>query len=84
MPLAGAVDPGMVVHCMCMARINSETGDEACANVMRRNHMKTKLDAVNLSLRPLAAEPLRLEEARRLRGSGWRGDLDELRGDRTG
>ena len=28
----------------------------------------------------LAAEPLNLAEARRLRGSGWEGDLEEMRG----
>jgi len=38
---------------------------------------------VNLALRLLAAEPLSLDEARALRGSGWEGDLDELRSSRT-
>ena len=84
MPLAVTVDPRIVVYFMCMARTNVDIDDEACAIVMRRYHLKTKREAVNLSLRTLAAEPLRLEEARRLRGAGWEGDLKELRGDRTG
>jgi len=38
---------------------------------------------VNLALRRLAAEPLSLDDAKALRGSGWDGDLDEMRGSRT-
>ena len=37
------------------------------------------IGVVNFALRTVAAEPLGVEEARRLRGSGWEGDLDELR-----
>ena len=50
---------------------------------MRRYHLKTKRDAINFALRSLAAEPLNLEEARRLRGSGWDGDLEEMRAGRA-
>ena len=46
---------------------------------MRRYHLTTKREAVNFALRALAAEPLGIDEARSLRGSGWEGDLDELR-----
>jgi Arc/MetJ family transcription regulator len=67
-----------------MARTNIDIDDEACAVVMRRYHLTTKRDAVNLALRTLAVEPLSLEEARRLRGSGWDGSLDDLRASRTG
>ena len=68
-----------VVYCRCMSRTNLNIDDEACAKVMRRYHLTTKRDAVNFALRTVAAEPLGVEEARRLRGSGWEGDLDELR-----
>jgi len=51
---------------------------------MERYHLATKRDAVNLALRRLAAEPLGLDEARALRGSGWVGDLDDLRASRGG
>ena len=54
--------------------------DEACAVVMRRYRLATKREAVNFALRSLASEPLSLEEARRMRGAGWEGDLDEMRG----
>lgn len=67
-----------------MARTNIDLDDAACKAVMRRYHLTTKRDAVNLALRTLAAEPLDLDEARRLRGAGWEGDLDELRGSRAG
>ena len=50
--------------------------------VMDRYHLATKRDAVNFALRTVAAEPLDLDQARALRGSGWEGDLDLLRSDR--
>jgi len=67
-----------------MARTNIDIDDEACAVVMRRYHLVTKREAVNFALRSLAVEPLELDDARRLRGSGWDGDLDELRAARVG
>ncbi|MCA1673020.1 MAG: type II toxin-antitoxin system VapB family antitoxin [Actinobacteria bacterium] len=67
-----------------MSRTNIDLDDQACRMVMDRYHLATKRDAVNLALRTLAAEPLELDEARRLRGSGWDGDLQELRRGRTG
>ena len=66
----------------CMARTNIDIDDQACASVMRRYGLRTKRDAVNLALRTLAVEPMTLEEARAMRGSGWDGDLDEMRSDR--
>ncbi len=62
-----------------MGRTNIDLDDEACAAVMQRFRLETKRDAVNLALRRLAAIPLDLEEARSLRGSGWEGDLEEMR-----
>lgn len=66
-----------------MARTNIDIDDEACAAVMERFHLDSKREAVNLALRRLAAEPLDLDQARKLRGTGWEGDLDELRRSRT-
>ena len=68
-----------MVYYRCMSRTNVNIDDEACAEVMRRYHLATKREAVNFALRSLAAEPFGVEEARRLRGSGWEGDLGELR-----
>ena len=53
--------------------------DKACAAVMRRYRLATKSEAVNLALRTLAVEPLGLTAARAMRGSGWEGNLDEMR-----
>ncbi len=67
-----------------MARTNIDIDDEACRLVMERYQLATKREAVNLALRSLAAEPLSVEEARRMRGSGWEGDLGQMREARSG
>jgi Arc/MetJ family transcription regulator len=66
-----------------MARTNIDLDDNACRTVMERYHLSTKREAVNFALRTVAAEPLELDQARALRGSGWEGDLDDLRTDRV-
>ena len=60
-----------------MARTEEDGDDEACAEVIRRYRLMTGREAVDFALR---AEPLSLDEARRMRGGGWDGDLDEMRG----
>ena len=67
-----------------MSRTNIDIDDESCRVVMERYRLSTKRDAVNFALRAIAGEPLGLDEARRLRGSGWDGDLDALRTTRAG
>lgn len=69
----------VLVYGRCMSRAKLNIDDEACAEVMRRYCFATKSEAVNFALRTLAAEPMDVEEARRLRGSGWEGDLNEMR-----
>ena len=64
---------------MCMSRTNIDLDDEAVEAVMHRYHLSTKRDAVNFALRSLAAEPMSLEQARAMRGTGWEGDLDDMR-----
>jgi len=66
-----------------MSRTNIDLDDSAVEIVMARFNLSTKREAVNFALRALAAEPLPLEQARSLRGSGWEGDLDTMRGSRT-
>jgi Arc/MetJ family transcription regulator len=73
-----------LVYGWCIARTNIDLDDDACAVVMRRYHLATKREAVNFALRTLAIEPLGLDEARSLRGSGWDADLDKLRASRVG
>ena len=63
-----------------MSRTNVDIDDEACAAIMRRYRLASKREAVNLAPRTLAAGQMSLAAARRLRGSGWEGDLDEMRG----
>jgi Arc/MetJ family transcription regulator len=67
------------VYRWCMSRTNIDIDDVACGWVMKRYHLSTKRDAVNFALRVLAAEPLEVGDARAMRGSGWDGDLDEMR-----
>ena len=62
-----------------MSHIDVNIDDEACAEVMRRYQLATKHEVINFALRTLASEPLSVDEAKPLRGSGWEGDLDELR-----
>lgn len=66
-----------------MARTNIDIDDDACKVVMERYHLTTKREAVNLALKLIAAEALTAEEARALRGSGWQGDLEEMRASTT-
>lgn len=67
-----------------MTRTNIDLDDEACESVRRRYRLSSKREAVNFALRTVAAEALDLDQARGLRGSGWDGDLEELRTGRTG
>ena len=65
-----------------MSRTNIDIDDDACAEIMRRYRFPTKRAAINFALRTLAAEPISVDEARALRGSGWEGELEAMRSDR--
>lgn len=67
---------------MCMARTNIDIDEAACDAVMQRYGLKTKRDAVNFALRQVG-RVASLDEALAMRGSGWGGDLDEMRGSRV-
>jgi Arc/MetJ family transcription regulator len=67
-----------------MSRTNIDIDEDACRVVMERYQLSTKRDAVNFALRTVAGEPLSLEKARGLRGTGWEGDLVEMRTSRAG
>jgi len=66
-----------------MARTNIDIDEDACREVMDRFQLATKREAVNLALRRLVGEALDLDDARALRGSGWDGDLDDMRASRA-
>lgn len=72
-----------MVYNRCMSRTNIDIDDEACEAIMRLYQFSSKREAVNFALRSLAAEPLSVDEARQLRGSGWEGNLDEMRESRV-
>lgn len=63
-----------------MARTNVDVDDELIARVMRQYSLPTKRAAIDLALRRLALDPMTRDEALAMRGSGWEGDLEELRG----
>jgi len=63
-----------------MARTNVELDEKLVARVMRRYGLPTKRAAIDLALRRLDLEPMSREEALAMRGTGWEGDLAELRG----
>ncbi|HKI93428.1 MAG TPA: type II toxin-antitoxin system VapB family antitoxin [Gaiellaceae bacterium] len=62
-----------------MARTNVDVDEALVARVMRRYGLRTKRAAIDLALHRLDLEPMDREEALAMRGSGWQGDLDELR-----
>jgi Arc/MetJ family transcription regulator len=60
-------------------RTNVEIDEELVARVMRRYGLRTKRAAIELALRRLDIEPMSRDEALAMRGTGWSGDLTELR-----
>ena len=62
-----------------MSRTNIEIDERLMERAMRRYRLHTKREAVDLALRRLVGEPMGREEALEMEGSGWAGDLDELR-----
>lgn len=72
-----------MVYAGCMVRTNIDIDEDACRKVMDRYQLATKREAVNLALRRLVGEALDLDDARALRGSGWDGDLADMRASRA-
>lgn len=64
-----------------MSRTNIDLDDEAIERAMLLYGTRTKKETVDLALRRLVGVALDREEALALEGSGWTGDLDEMRGD---
>ena len=60
-------------------RTNVVVDEELIRRVMRLYRLRTKREAIDLALRRLAGED-RTAKMFELRGSGWDGDLDEMRG----
>lgn len=64
---------------VCMARTNIDIDDEVLRRVQETYGLRTKREAVDFALRRVLVEPMSRKEALSMRGSGWDGDLDELR-----
>jgi Arc/MetJ family transcription regulator len=61
-----------------MTRTNIEIDDELVERAMRIYRLRSKREAVDFALRKLVGGMSR-EEALAMEGSGWSGDLDEMR-----
>jgi Arc/MetJ family transcription regulator len=64
---------------VCMARTNIDIDDELVGRAMRVYRLRSKREAVDLALRRLVGEPMDRREALAMEGSGWAGELDEIR-----
>ena len=62
-----------------MGRTNIDIDDELIRRVQAGYGLRTKREAVDFALRRLLVEPFTRQEALAAEGSGWDGDLDELR-----
>ncbi|MDO5627938.1 MAG: type II toxin-antitoxin system VapB family antitoxin [Mobilicoccus sp.] len=64
-----------------MTRTDIDLDDELVAAVMARYGISTKEDAVDFALRRVAGPVPSRAEMLEMEGSGWHGDLADLRGD---
>lgn len=71
------------VYSARVTRTNVEIDDTLVVKVMQRYGLSSKRAAIDLALRRLVGEPLSHQEALALEGSGWEGDLDEMRRSRA-
>jgi Arc/MetJ family transcription regulator len=62
---------------MGKVRTNIEIEDDYVQAIMRRYHLGTKTEVVDLALRRLAAEPMTRDEALAMRGSHSIGELPD-------
>lgn len=62
-----------------MTRTNIEIDDVLIDRAIHLYRLRSKREAVDLALRRLVGEPMSREEALATEGSGWGGDLAEIR-----
>ena len=72
-----AIHPRCTV--MCMSRTNIDIDDDLIERVMRLYTLETKRSAVQFALERLVDRPMSKEEMLSMEGTGWDGDLDEMR-----
>jgi len=64
-----------------VSRTNIEIDERLVQEVMQRYGLGSKRAAVDLALRRLVGEPMSRDEALAMEGTGWDGDLADLRHD---
>jgi Arc/MetJ family transcription regulator len=62
-----------------MARTNIEIDDALIDRAIRLYRLRSKREAVDLALRRLVGEPMSRQETLATEGTGWGGDLTEIR-----
>ncbi len=62
-----------------MSRTNIDLDDELVERAMRMYRLESKRAAVQLALERLVGERMTKAEMLAMEGSGWGGDLDEMR-----
>lgn len=62
-----------------VTRTNIEIDDQLIDRAMRLYRLRSKREAVDLALRKLIGEPMTRAEMLAAEGTGWAGDLDEIR-----
>ena len=62
-----------------VTRTNIEIDDELVGRAMRVYRLRSKREAVDFALRRLVGEPMDRQEALAMEGTGWAGDLTEIR-----
>ncbi len=62
-----------------MSRTNIELDDDLVARAMRLYRLESKRAAVQLALERLVGERMTKAEMLAMEGTGWSGDLDEMR-----
>jgi len=67
------------VSSLPMSRTNIEIDDVLIDRAIRLYRLRSKREAVDLALRRLVGEPMSREEALAAEGSGWGGDLADIR-----
>jgi Arc/MetJ family transcription regulator len=67
------------VYAGVMSRTNIDIDDDAVEWVMKHYGLPTKREAVNFALRRMRRTPMTKDEALAMEGTGWDGDLDEIR-----
>ncbi|MDO5663592.1 MAG: type II toxin-antitoxin system VapB family antitoxin [Brachybacterium sp.] len=64
-----------------MGRTNIVIDDDLVTEVMSRYSLATKREAVDFALRRLVGPVMSRDEMLAMEGSGWDGDLNDVRGD---